>query len=589
MQDFVMTVKVKADTSEFKKEIQKSASSARVKVGGGFAGAVMTSSVDYRQQAQIQKEITKAWKDYDREQAIQQRIQARQAREEKKAWSDYDKAAAKEKAANRKAMRSEIAEYEKSLNSGSRIQHAGNTRAAQVQAVRNGAGGFSAGAEMIKGALMAGGAYIAMKIKDSLHAVIEAGDDALRAKSKIALLTPNEASQQKIFNDVYGLSLGSHQNFVSAVDLYTKIGQSASVNKSLTREGTLLATRTVLEGIGMAGVNKQNAAGAILQLTQGIGSGKLQGQDLRILAEDASGFADMIAKQLYGDAGTIGKMKDDASKGLITSERLIKALIDMSETVHKKFKDTQKLTVAMAKEDFMTRLVAWADKVQNATGIFSRIAGEIESIGEEIFKAGGFADSFIGYIIGMAEGTKEVVDAFGGFGNVLQTVIGLFVVMKGLQLLSFIARMIGAFKALAVAETAAGAAGAASSLAIGLGLLKVIAALGIIVALAWGVSRVISSISSSISEYRNSANPDDTTLGRAFQGMNNMLSGGTMGIFGAQSGLTDAIAGSSNRSYGDNNVKIENNFNGYTDKSAVDEAMNMNDNYLRNLYMAQAD
>lgn len=237
----------------------------------------------------------------------------------------------------------------------------------------------------------------------------------------------------------------------------------------------------------------------------------------------------------------------------------------------------------------MTRLISWADKVQNATGVFSKIADEIENIGEKLFEAGGFADSFIGYVIGIAEGTKEIVDAFGGFGAVLALVIKLFILLKAVQLASFFINLVSsvlqaaaAFKTLSMAQTAA----SASML---LPMLKVALILGAIIGLAYAAARLISSVVSSINEYRESANPDDTMLGKAFSGMNGMLGNGTMGIFGAQSGLAGTIAGSSSRTYGDNNVKIENNFNGYTDKSAVEEAENMNENYLRNLYMAQAD
>ena len=565
MRDFTMTVNVKADTSEFKKQIQKAASSVMVKVGGGFSGAVMTSSVNYMQQSHIYKQLANV---FNKSSAQLHGMQSRMG-------SSTGSAGGAGKVGG--------------AGGAGKVGGTGGAGGAGGGAQKNIIGGFSTGSEMVKGALMAGGAYVAMKIKDSLSAVMEAGDDAIRAKSKIALLTTNEASQQKIFNDLVGVSLSSHQSFVAATDLYTKIAQTASSNKGLTRDNTLTATRTVMEGISMAGVNKQNAAGAILQLTQGIGSGKLQGQDLRILAEDASGFADMIAKQLYGQAGTVGKMKEDAANGLITSERLIKALVDMSETVHKKFKDTQKLTIAMAKEDFMTRLISWADKVQNATGAFSKIADEIENIGEKLFEAGGFADSFIGYVIGIAEGTKEIVDAFGGFGAVLSLVIKLFILLKAVQLASFfinltssVLQAAAAFKTLSMAQTAASAS-------ILLPLLKVALILGAIIGLAYAAARLISSVVSSINEYRESTNPDDTMIGKAFSGMNGMLENGTMGIFGAQSGLTGTIAGSSSRTYGDNNVKIENNFNGYTDKSAVEKAENMNENYLRNLYMAQAD
>ena len=73
----------------------------------------------------------------------------------------------------------------------------------------------------------------------------------------------------------------------------------------------------------LAGVSAQQASGAFLQLSQALGSGRLQGDEYRSIAEQLPILTQVIAKEM---GKPVGQLKKLASEGKVTSEVVIKAL-----------------------------------------------------------------------------------------------------------------------------------------------------------------------------------------------------------------------------------------------------------------------
>jgi len=73
----------------------------------------------------------------------------------------------------------------------------------------------------------------------------------------------------------------------------------------------------------LAGVSAQQASGAFLQLSQALGSGRLQGDEYRSIAEQLPILTQAIAREMGKPVGQIKKL---ASEGKITSEVVINAL-----------------------------------------------------------------------------------------------------------------------------------------------------------------------------------------------------------------------------------------------------------------------
>jgi len=90
-------------------------------------------------------------------------------------------------------------------------------------------------------------------------------------------------------------------------------------------ETTFIGFNTIAK---LAGLNATEASAAFTQLAQGLGSGGLQGDEFRSIAEQVP----QLLKAISDETGIAsGKLKDFASKGLLTSDVVLRALAKSAE------------------------------------------------------------------------------------------------------------------------------------------------------------------------------------------------------------------------------------------------------------------
>ena len=116
--------------------------------------------------------------------------------------------------------------------------------------------------------------------------------------------------------DKFGLSQAEALSGIT--DIYGRLRPIGVTLKEIetTYMGFNVATK-------LAGVSAGQAAGAFLQLSQALGSGRLQGDEYRSIAEQLPILTQAIAKEMGKPVGQIKKL---ASEGKITSEVVINAL-----------------------------------------------------------------------------------------------------------------------------------------------------------------------------------------------------------------------------------------------------------------------
>lgn len=112
----------------------------------------------------------------------------------------------------------------------------------------------------------------------------------------------------------------------------------------------------------LGGASAAEQSSSMYQLIQALGAGKLQGDELRSMTEGAPLAAKAIeeyAQKLYG---TTEALKDMGSQGLITSDIVVAAMMEMGEEIDTKFKNTS-----------MTFAQAWENIKNSATKSFEPV------------------------------------------------------------------------------------------------------------------------------------------------------------------------------------------------------------------------
>lgn len=173
-------------------------------------------------------------------------------------------------------------------------------------------------------------------------------------------------------------------------DLYARLIRSAS-NVAKNEGEIATATNIVAKAFKAGGAAASEQAAGILQLGQALGSGVLQGDELRSLRENAPILADAIAKEF---GVTIAGLKELGAEGKLTSDRVFKAILNAQKPIEAQFKATN-ATISDSFTQLGNNLTKYIGQTSEAYGvtqtisaIMSALAGNISSVANAAAAAG---------------------------------------------------------------------------------------------------------------------------------------------------------------------------------------------------------
>ena len=227
----------------------------------------------------------------------------------------------------------------------------------------SGGGGMSALAGGLKGAFVAmGGMALVSEIK-------ETADAMMSLSSRIRLVTQNDAERLNVESRLYQMSMKNRASLEDIGDLYYKTALSAS-RFGATQEDVLRLTDIVSKSLIIGGADTAQQKSTILQLSQALGSGVLQGDELRSLRENAPILMDQISK-FFGVS--MAGLKEMGAKGELTTEKLMQAILASGSTIDSQMGKITP-TIGQAITVLGNKWSKFILDVQNSTGFFGQVA-----------------------------------------------------------------------------------------------------------------------------------------------------------------------------------------------------------------------
>ena len=224
---------------------------------------------------------------------------------------------------------------------------------------------------------------------------MDISDTYVNTNSRLSLITNNLQQQKALQEQIFAAADRSRGSYIDMADTVSKLGIIAG-EKFGGNQNIVRFTETMQKMFKIGGTPASNQQGAWLQLQQAIGMGKLQGQDLRILSEDAPLAEKAIAKYLNTSTGMIKKMGED---GKITSDVLIKSIMAYSGTV-----DSQISKMSYTWGDYWNKIKNGAYKA------FSSVFGsESSALGSKDFKS--FIDNIVSNFSVLANAANKALNA----------------------------------------------------------------------------------------------------------------------------------------------------------------------------------
>lgn len=191
---------------------------------------------------------------------------------------------------------------------------------------------------------LASGLYILERAFSITKSMMEAADEGTTAIARIGLYNTegSGATNEQIYKSVYETAQESRTDIGATADLYNRMLVSGAMEGPGKMQRLLDITGTINKAAIAGGGTKNEISQALRQLSQGISSGTLQGDELRSIREQAPFLADALAEGLgkvdekFEGIG-IGDLKELGSQGELTAERVLEAFEAMEDEINKKF------------------------------------------------------------------------------------------------------------------------------------------------------------------------------------------------------------------------------------------------------------
>lgn len=178
------------------------------------------------------------------------------------------------------------------------------------------------------------GAYLGIQ---GASKVIDLSDDITQTQARLQLIVDDggsvDALQQKIFYAAQD-ARGDYMKTAAAISkLGTQAGDAFANNDELIAFTNLLNKEFVNAGTSAVGIES-----VMLQLTQSMAAGKLQGEELNAVLDNAAPIVSKIKTYLQEVQGVdAGNIKDLASEGVITAEVIKSAMFYAADDINKTF------------------------------------------------------------------------------------------------------------------------------------------------------------------------------------------------------------------------------------------------------------
>ena len=231
-------------------------------------------------------------------------------------------------------------------------------------------------------------------IKGAIESIQDTATEWAQVQARLKLVAGSQENAIYLNKQIFESAQRARGGYLEMADAVIQVSQSAHDAFPDPRKAV-----EFMEGIqkvfAIGGASKEAQKNAMLQLTQGLASGQLQGDEFRSIAENAPMIENIIAKTMGVSRGELKKL---ASEGKITADVIKNAIMNNMPEIEKQFESLPK---------------TWGDHMQS---IKNKAIRAFEPVFQRISD------------LANSEGVRELVDNVTG---AIQTVAPVFYWLVG--------------------------------------------------------------------------------------------------------------------------------------------------------------
>lgn len=241
-----------------------------------------------------------------------------------------------------------------------------------------------------------------------IRELISLADTYTEMTSRLKLVTQYQGNFRETFDGLAESARSTRSDLAATVDLYTKIAPSLQ-GIGLMGKPAIGVITTINQAIALSGASAQASAAALTQLSQGLGSGVLRGEEFNSVMENTPGLAQAIADGIGVPIGALRKM---AEQGELTAEVVTNALQKVAPQIEADFAKMPK-TVGQALTGLKNEVLIYVGATDQATGGTSALANVIGEVAKEFKESGPIVTGFSIFL-------KAVANGFDAIGRLIK-------------------------------------------------------------------------------------------------------------------------------------------------------------------------
>lgn len=211
-------------------------------------------------------------------------------------------------------------------------------------------------------------------------------DQMASGRSRLSLIVDDGGSVSELEQKIMASAQRSRAYYMDTMQTVGKLGLMAG-DAFGSNDELIAFTELMNKNFVIAGASATEQASAMYQLTQAMGSGRLQGDEYRSIIENAPLLANAIEDYMRNVQGAEGSMKDWASAGLLTADVIKTALFSSADEIESRFEQMP-----------LTWGQIWVNMKNKALAIFDPILTKMN----EVANSEQFSTTLDGIIAGLA-------------------------------------------------------------------------------------------------------------------------------------------------------------------------------------------
>lgn len=216
-----------------------------------------------------------------------------------------------------------------------------------------------------------------------IRGLVRLADTFTNIQNRLRTVTDGSAELGAVTNELFAIAQRTRSEFESTAEVYARVGL-ATRELGISQRETLQFTESLNQAVILSGASTQEAAAGLLQLSQGLASGTLRGDELRSVLEQLPVVADVIAESL---GVTRGELRQLGTDGQITADIVLRAFREARGELADRFGESVP-TVSQAFVVLRNSVIQAVGGLDRATGASNFLARAILALADVVTDVG---------------------------------------------------------------------------------------------------------------------------------------------------------------------------------------------------------